>query len=780
MAHTPSSSHANGGGSSAPSTGNGTAGARFRQRKISTKQSLQILKQLLHPDLEIEELQRDTQVVETGVEKHEEEEHHLKAVIDAAQAKLQGAKVEQVYIPTPDASKVWKDAANYYPKDYILPLLYIKFSCTVEDTSGCPYNMDEEDEDFLLAMNTAVHKKSALVAACTELEFEIMMYRLELVIAEKQPFLSTDPDRILAYNELLKLLLALLSDQRPTDLSTVLEQQLQQELGLKDPFVTLLDKPLPKRPRLFKELFLVFGQQVYAHWRARKLARGGRSIFPTLKFEDVLEKDDLDPYVCFRRRELRQARKTRRQDQQSSERLRRLHSELRNARDMVLLIARREVKHQQLLQAELDVFELRHQIKPLKRELGVSGDDDDLVAHKRKRRPQFLEVEEEPPRRGTKRSGSPPAGSRKAAPPSARPGQLLAQTGYQSYGHRNGVLPYVRLPALKVPDLDLLLTVLTVLREKNEAIKRAVHEKLTQRREADEGYVNFTDDPYVPWFQLHERSRVLDPSHTPFLAIVSGLFEVATSNYVDESIRDVLSGSTPELAVRVFDGNGAPVADSGLGEPSNMFMEQGLESHLAREPLFTVRKRLGRLGRTFVDRRGLVLRPDDALEAFRLGEEPGEEPVDVYSLRADEVRRADLRWRFDSDHTPLQLGELLPLSSDPARLNGISDDTQAIRFGLMLLAKLYDQFREVVQQRQQAKLAARQQALEQKQKAAAAAAAAGGSLGEAGASQATKKALTGSNGSNTPVKVQSGFKQSPVVPGESRLSIAPEGKTETA
>lgn len=49
-----------------------TSSARFRQRKISVKQTLQVLYQSDVPDLE-DEQQRELQHVETGVEKGEEE-----------------------------------------------------------------------------------------------------------------------------------------------------------------------------------------------------------------------------------------------------------------------------------------------------------------------------------------------------------------------------------------------------------------------------------------------------------------------------------------------------------------------------------------------------------------------------------------------------------------------------------------------------------------------------------------------------------------------------------
>lgn len=55
-----------------PTTTTAGPSARFRQRKISVKQTLQILLQSDIPDLE-DEQQRELQQVETGVEKGEEE-----------------------------------------------------------------------------------------------------------------------------------------------------------------------------------------------------------------------------------------------------------------------------------------------------------------------------------------------------------------------------------------------------------------------------------------------------------------------------------------------------------------------------------------------------------------------------------------------------------------------------------------------------------------------------------------------------------------------------------
>ncbi|GME93982.1 unnamed protein product [[Candida] boidinii] len=249
-----------------------SAGARFRQRKISVKQTLQVWKQKDLPDLDTEDQQRELQQIETGVEKGEEEEEHLQKVINAAQAKFSGnpnKKVEQVYIPTPDASKVWPESSKYYTSKFIEPASYIKFSATVEDTVGCPYCLDEIDEEFLIKFNKELPNK---VPKCTESEFELLAYRFETVINEKQPFITVDPSQILKYEEIRDI--ALVPDKNdPLDL----ERTLAKQLGISN-FKTLLDaKPSDGRePKPLKDLFQLYGAKIYDHWKKRRLERNGK------------------------------------------------------------------------------------------------------------------------------------------------------------------------------------------------------------------------------------------------------------------------------------------------------------------------------------------------------------------------------------------------------------------------------------------------------------------------------------------------------------------------
>jgi enhancer of polycomb-like protein len=93
------------------------------------------------------------------------------------------------------------------------------------------------------------------------------------------------------------------------------------------------------------------------------------------------------PYVCFRRREVKVARKTRRTDTQTIERLVRLKSDLASAQELLLKVLERERCKREVYLAEARIFESRVQMRELKRKLKESaGDESILVARREKRR----------------------------------------------------------------------------------------------------------------------------------------------------------------------------------------------------------------------------------------------------------------------------------------------------------------------------------------------------------------------------------------------------------
>jgi hypothetical protein len=124
---------------------------------------------------------------------------------------------------------------------------------------------------------------------------------------------------------------------------------------------------------------------VYQHWLKRRQKRLGKSIVPHLKSEEA-QKDEVDPYVCFRRRETKPVRKTRRTDQQSLERLRKLRSEMETARNLLEMVLRREKIRKEGIVLEHTVFDKKCKLREYQRTLGIKEDDDLIFMSKKKRK----------------------------------------------------------------------------------------------------------------------------------------------------------------------------------------------------------------------------------------------------------------------------------------------------------------------------------------------------------------------------------------------------------
>lgn len=733
-----------------------SATGRFRQRKISVKQSLDVMRQKDLPDLDTEEQQRELQQIDTGVEKAEEGEKDLQAVMQATQAKVHGGHASQVSIPTPDASKHWTTPAKYYLRKYETPEDYLKFSSTVEDTSGCTYNMDEHDEKWLQDYN----KSREGVKRCTEDEFEIIMSNYERVVDKKQPFLAMDPKQILSYEELKKQVLVL-----DTADPAYVAQSLARELKLPH-FRTLLDYPTKVYPRPLKEIVTKFGKDVYSHWKERRLARGGNSVYPTVKFEEPGQKDDSDPYICFRRREYRHARKTRRADIQGVEKLQLLDRDLNHVKEMLLMVTRREMERNDELVLDHEVFVDRRTFKDLKRKLGIPGDEDILIDHRR-RRATILRAQ-----RAKEAAAA-------AAAEKERQRRLRAERERRHHHHRHQqdkdarrremanvssapvpVQPYVKLPGAKVPDLAMT-TVNTVLRDKLDGIKKAVSDKLIKRKLQDEGWVNFTDDAYNPYFGLASDDQAVprERSHIPFSSISTSMQGIDDSrpidfSYVFNNSKHYSNSDAEILKIDPTTGNlvrndrhnympefydlagqdGVDDSDCGLnvGSREESFYDKNRLGVSAVR--FKLRKRVGRNGLSWVDRKRITdnkgylqylmdvdepLVEDEKLQVSDRESVEEEEPKQkkrkvAYDSVSRQRRRLQSRFMFDSD---------LPMMDpvDPSRLNQIGPQTQDIRFGCMLLSKAYDSMHQIRQKQIEAyqqRLLRQQKMLQQRQKAA--------------------------------------------------------------
>ncbi|CAO3625162.1 unnamed protein product [Cunninghamella echinulata] len=306
--------------------------SKFRIKKLSNKQPLPIYKESQLSDLgDISNLQRADSQIETGVEKEEEEEHDLKAALSAAQN----------YIPTPDASHIidTKEYDALYKKKFKEPSILIRFSTTVEDSTGCPYVLDDEDDGFLKQYN----RKNSL-NNLTEDHLEFIMWELESITNKQLPNLSTD---------ILQL-----------------------------PDYDLFQSLLPSNSNVLSDPTF---QQVFEYWRRRKQQQSGKPIIPTLAYEDIL-KHEVDPYVCFRRRETKSFRKTRRSNRQSLDKLRRIRADMETARNLLEMVVQREKIRKESLEIERSLFEKSCFIRDYQRILGIQEDDDLLISTSKKKR----------------------------------------------------------------------------------------------------------------------------------------------------------------------------------------------------------------------------------------------------------------------------------------------------------------------------------------------------------------------------------------------------------
>ncbi|KAK4994296.1 Enhancer of polycomb-like protein 1 [Elasticomyces elasticus] len=324
-------------------TSRGTARV-VRQKKLNTKTSLPIVREdEIDPSAE-DDPQRIVGKVETGVEKGEETEHHLQAIISASVT----GRVTQVYIPTPETKTSNVQYSALYPKRFSPPQTYIRFSSTVEDCIGVPYCMTEDDLAFLKTLNATKGKSNKdAEEPCSEDVFEEVMQFFEETSASRQPFAVLDNAPVMTFDEFENAYDETMSDERR-----------------------------------------VWAREIYEHWKVQRLKKANRPLTPVLKSETGQETDDSDPYVCFRRREVRQVRKTRGRDAQVVEKIKKLRNELEDARRLVQMINQREVLNKQRLATERDVFMQRSELKRVKIQQDIhsrKGEDEELLVNQKVR-----------------------------------------------------------------------------------------------------------------------------------------------------------------------------------------------------------------------------------------------------------------------------------------------------------------------------------------------------------------------------------------------------------
>lgn len=304
---------------------------------------------------------------EIQADRGREQEHHLQAVISAAHAATTStgggctSKASALSIPTPEAVQSSIQYDRLFPAHFAQPATYIRFSSTVEDCVGVLYCMSEEDEVALREINAKHAAAQAASAAagkkasrsngpgeCTETWFEQLMSAFEETSAQRQPFAAVDHPPVLSLEEMLAAF----------------------EEGVEDGA-------------------RYYARAVYEYWKDRRAQSGDQRLMAqlkTLKIDSGQDPDDSDPYVCFRRREQRQARKTRGRDAKVVETLKKLRRELEDGRWLLNHVKLRETSRREDLRLSQQIFEQRIKLRIAKRDSNIQDDDTELLINQKKRR----------------------------------------------------------------------------------------------------------------------------------------------------------------------------------------------------------------------------------------------------------------------------------------------------------------------------------------------------------------------------------------------------------
>ncbi|CAD6591648.1 MAG: Enhancer of polycomb-like protein 1 [Alectoria sarmentosa] len=515
----------------------------MRQRKLNTRAALQIVREddLHEAD---DDLPRVLSGLDSGVEKAEQNEHHLQAALSASQAAVIGGKVAQMYIPTPDAVQSSLQYDKLYPLTYAQPATYVRFSSTVEDCAGCAYDMNEDDHTFFKSMN----KKKNASTQCSEDQFEEIMNCFEETAQAKQPYAAVDSPPVLSYDEIESSMDDYLDDHA--------------------------------RP---------FTREIYEHWKARRLGAGNKYLIIGLKFETGADTDDADPYVCFRRREVRQIRKTRGRDAHSAEKLKKLRKELEESREIMAMIRQREITKREQLAVERQLFEQRANLRQVKLNLPdqyKEGDEDILINQRPKKKP--LEIAQRAP-------------------------------GNQ-----------YRLPQRsdgRSTDADLVL-LSDLLAEQERLLTLDIDTKIAQHQQWNVGYMDMTKDPLTP----------------PLESDTGSTFRTATTEYLPTPPASISSEHSGDVTLDLSALN--------MGKADSVAVRYASPSYdgpCHSQPSF--RRRHGRGGRLWIDRRGMRLPPKAGFDSpdadrFKYDDDEDEDEVPVYFVDPFDTESMQFRARL--------------------------------------------------------------------------------------------------------------------------------------
>lgn len=306
-----------------------------------------------------------------------------------------------------------------------------------------------------------------------------------------------------------------------------------------------------------------WAKQIYGHWHTRRVQGGNRSLLPLLKFETGQDTDDADAYVCFRRREVRQARKTRGRDAQVAEKLKKLRLELEEARNLVKAVNQRERVKKEQIEVERKVFEQRSELKRVKiaqNITGEKGDDEALLVNQK-----------------------PAVPKPKTRDSAARPAPLRINTA-RSEG--------------RAQENDL--TQLSDQQEEAAAqARRFVENKMRLHREWNIGFVDSTWNPITPPPETASMGGYLPRLEEVQLPTPPASLHSESSEHKDVEMKDADADVDADMPTPVSNGGGGNVKEKPAPRTMFRFNSPPPETSDQNRPLY--RRRYGRGGRLFIE-----------------------------------------------------------------------------------------------------------------------------------------------------------------------------------
>ena len=320
----------------------------------------------------------------------------------------------------------------------------------------------------------------------------------------------------------------------------------------------------------------------------------------------------MDPYVCFRRREARQTRKTRARDALTADKLKQLRRQLEEGRYLVVVSRERELLKRELLKFEHNVYKQRERVKGMKIRLGIKGEDEDLIHQKVSRIPNMT-------------TGSFPFRGLTVLQPQKR--KAADVPTIQKPPGTLGRLPPRADTRVAEPDLVLLEDKLA---EKENELRMDLENKVLYHRKWNQDYVDLTQGPLSPVHDQRMEDMRFRPARTQYL-MTPPASSASDSMDVDEEPMSPVADKRPALFQFMAGGGGKGGGGKEIPE-------------YPRQPAF--RRRIGRMGRLWIDRRGLGVTPggvDDSSDQWKYDSDEEDETTPVYEV--DPFNTTALRFR---------------------------------------------------------------------------------------------------------------------------------------